>query len=125
MRRAALLLAVLVGCTSHPTGEKNPGAPFRLAFEAAGPVELLNGEGREFPIRLTRSEGFTGRVTLRVEVSPGEAGATARVEEKSRKVVVNVSETARPGDYVVRVVGQAGDDSEVSAELRVRVPPKD
>lgn len=125
MRRAALLLAVLAGCTSSSTNEKKPATPFSLSFERVDPVELLNGEEREFAVLVNRLEGFTGPVTLRAEVSPADAGVTARVDEKSRKAVVNVSETTQSGDYVVRLIGQARDDAWTSAELRVRVPPKD
>jgi hypothetical protein len=125
MRRVPLLLVLLAGCTSTPRDETKPEPPFTLAFDAQGPVELLNGAGREFAVRVRRAEGFNSPVTLRAEVSPADNGVSVQVEEKSTKAIVNVSETARPGDYVVRVTGKGAEDAEASVELRVRVPPKD
>jgi hypothetical protein len=125
MRVAAVLMLMLAGCGSSTEGEKRPEPPFALSFDFGDPAELLHGAEREFAVQLRRAEGFTSPVTLRAEVSPADRGVTARIDEKTMKAVVNVSETAQPGEYLVQVIGRGPNDVEAVVDLALKVPRKD
>lgn len=131
-RCGALLLVLVAGCVSSVSKpEPPPAAHFRLGGVSER-APLLHGTTRSYALTLDRDAEFTSVVTLAVTVDPSDQGVTARVEPgtldltvASAKLLVNVSEFARPGEYTLHVVGRADGSPDATSDVRVTVPPKD
>lgn len=129
----SLAIATLL-CLPHAALAQARGDDWSQALSDAGDFSLslappqrtiVQGGWQDFAVQITRTNGFTGAVSLKLTGAPsGVTGAFNRnpVLTGSTKLTVNVASTVPPGSYTFFVHGDARTSADVPLTLTVAAP---
>jgi uncharacterized membrane protein len=101
---------------------------FKLSLPSTS-THVKQGESNTASISISRGKTFSQDVRLSFEnLPPGvtvePTTATVKPGDSSVMVTVRASETAKPGDYAVRVIGHPASGPDSNGDMKITVKQK-